>query len=329
MLSSMVQKTIAMSEGRRVHVKVPSCCLSCESSATLKLFKQSTALLQTNNCRKAWGKQLTGTEQGSPHCLVWNSHKCRANTATESDKYKQETEYGYMQRCLPVTYPAKAALPLSSSNNQLHSCRLSIAEKCGANNQQEQSKAPLTIWYEIHTSAKPIQQLNPISTSKKQSMPCQKEGGCMWRCLPAAYPAKAVLPLSSSNNWLHSCRLSIAEKHGANNQQEQSKAPLTFWYEIHTSAQAIQQPICRTNNVAQQFSCLTLDNGTEGWRKVVLDNLWRSHIDWHWLALIGIDWHPFGVLEADEYCQNYHWQFGDQLIFIYYIFMKKNEFKLL
>jgi hypothetical protein len=35
------------------------------------------------------------------------------------------------------------------------------------------------------------------------------------------------------------------------------------------------------------------------------------------------------VLEADDYCQNYHWQFGDQLIFINYILMKKNEFKLL
>jgi hypothetical protein len=46
-------------------------------------------------------------------------------------------------------------------------------------------------------------------------------------------------------------------------------------------------------------------------------------------TLIGIDWHPFGVLEADDYRQNYHWQFGDQLIFINYIFMKKNEFKLL
>jgi hypothetical protein len=46
-------------------------------------------------------------------------------------------------------------------------------------------------------------------------------------------------------------------------------------------------------------------------------------------TLIGIDWHPFGVLEADDYCQNYRWQFGNQLIFINYIFMKKNEFKLL
>jgi hypothetical protein len=26
---------------------------------------------------------------------------------------------------------------------------------------------------------------------------------------------------------------------------------------------------------------------------------------------IGIDWHPFGVLEADEYRQNNHLQFGD------------------
>jgi hypothetical protein len=50
----------------------------------------------------------------------------------------------------------------------------------------------------------------------------------MRRRLPAAYPAKAALPFSSSNNELHSCRLSIAEKHGANNQQEQSNAPSLF-----------------------------------------------------------------------------------------------------
>jgi hypothetical protein len=57
-----------------VHARVPSRCISRESSTTLWLFKQWTALLQTINCRKVWGKQPTGTEQGSPHCLVWNSH---------------------------------------------------------------------------------------------------------------------------------------------------------------------------------------------------------------------------------------------------------------
>jgi hypothetical protein len=65
----------------------------------------------------------------------------------------------------------------------------------------------------------------------------------MWRFLPTTYPAKAALPFSSSKNWLHSCRLSIAEKCGANNRREQSKAPLTVQYEIHTSAQPIQQRI--------------------------------------------------------------------------------------
>jgi hypothetical protein len=159
-----------MSEGSRVHVKAPFPCLSCESSTALKLFKQSTALLQTINCRKAWGKQPTGTEQGSPHCLVWNSHNCQANTATKSNKYKWETKYGCMWRHLPATYPAKAVHPLSSSNNWLHSCRLSIAEKPVTNNWQEQSKAPFTVWYEIHTTAKPTQQPNPISTSKNQSI---------------------------------------------------------------------------------------------------------------------------------------------------------------
>jgi hypothetical protein len=48
-------------------------------------------------------------------------------------------------------YHAKAVPPFGSSNNELHSCRLLIAEKGGANNRQEQSKAPLTVWYEIHT----------------------------------------------------------------------------------------------------------------------------------------------------------------------------------
>jgi hypothetical protein len=46
--------------------KAPSCHVSHESSAALQLFKQWTALLQTIDCRKAWGKQPTVAEQGSP-----------------------------------------------------------------------------------------------------------------------------------------------------------------------------------------------------------------------------------------------------------------------
>jgi hypothetical protein len=66
----MVEKMKAISEGSRENVKAPSLCLSCKSSAALQLFKELTALLQTIDCRKMWGKQLTGTEQGSTHCLV-------------------------------------------------------------------------------------------------------------------------------------------------------------------------------------------------------------------------------------------------------------------
>jgi hypothetical protein len=76
-------------------------------------------------------------------------------------------------------------------------------------------------------------------------------------------------------------------------------------------------PTCRRNNVAQEFSCLTLGNGTERWRKVVLHNLWRSH-------MIGIDWHPFGVFEADDYCQNCHWQFG-KTIDIYKLYIHEEK----
>jgi hypothetical protein len=45
-----------------------------------------------------------------------------------------------------------------------------LQKKHGANNQQEQSKTPLTVWYDIHTSAQPIEQMNWRSTSDNQSM---------------------------------------------------------------------------------------------------------------------------------------------------------------
>jgi hypothetical protein len=73
----------------------------------------------------------------------------------------------------------KAVPPFGSSNNELHSCRLLIAEKHGANNRQEQSNTPLTVWYEIHTSAQPIQQTNWRSNSDNQSM-----GACKGTFLP-------------------------------------------------------------------------------------------------------------------------------------------------
>jgi hypothetical protein len=66
----MLEKMKAISEGSRENVKSPSRCRSCESNAALQLFKELTALLQTIDCRKVWGKQPTGTEQGSTHCLV-------------------------------------------------------------------------------------------------------------------------------------------------------------------------------------------------------------------------------------------------------------------
>jgi hypothetical protein len=64
----------------------------------------------------------------------------------------------------------ESSTALKLFKQRLHSCRLSIAEKRGTNNQQEQSKAPLTVQYEIHTTTKPTQQPTLISTSEKQSM---------------------------------------------------------------------------------------------------------------------------------------------------------------
>jgi hypothetical protein len=66
----MIEKMKAISEGSRGNVKALSCHLSCKSGATLQLFKESAALLQTIDCRKVWGKQPTGTEHGSTHCSV-------------------------------------------------------------------------------------------------------------------------------------------------------------------------------------------------------------------------------------------------------------------
>jgi hypothetical protein len=42
---------------------------------------------------------------------------------------------------------------------------------------------------------------------------------------------------------------------------------------------------------------------------------------------IGIDWYPFGVLEADDYRQNNRLRFGDKLIFVSYIYMNKKEYQ--
>jgi hypothetical protein len=117
----------------------------------------------------------------------------------------------------------------------------------------------------------------------------------MQRRLPTAHPANKVPPFGSSNNELHSCRLSIAEKRGANNQQEQSNAPLTVQYEIHTSPrqeysnQFAEQTISPSNSVA--FHLIMVQRDGEKWSWITSG----GHTS------IGIDWHPFGVLEADDY----------------------------
>jgi hypothetical protein len=83
-----------------------------------------------------------------------------------------------------------------------------------------------------------------------------------------------VPPFSNSNNWLHSCRPSIAEKHETNNQQEQSWALLTVWYDIHMSIQSMRQPnLGPTNLETKQLGCM--------WRHLpVLPILQKQHKDW-------------------------------------------------
>jgi hypothetical protein len=139
------------------------------------------------------------------------------------------------------------------------------------------------------------------------------------RRLPAMYPAKAAPPFGFSNNELHSCRLSIAEQCGANNWQEQRKAPLTVWYEIHTSPrhkysnQFAEQTMLP--NISVVFHLIKVQRDGEKWSWITSG----SHTS------ISIDWHPFGVLEADDYHQNNHLWFGNKLIFVNYIYMYKKN----
>jgi hypothetical protein len=141
----------------------------------------------------------------------------------------------------------------------------------------------------------------------------------MQRHLPAAYPVKAAPPFGSSNNELHSFRLLIAEKRGANNRQEQ--CPLNVWYEIHTSPRQeysnrfAEQTMSPNNSVAFHLIMVQRIGEKQSWITS------GSHTS------IGIHWHPFGVLEADNYRQNNRLRFGDKLIFVNYIYMNKKEFK--
>jgi hypothetical protein len=79
-----------------------------------------------------------------------------------SPLYLFEEVVGFMEKHARHTFQKGVTLPCQETliKQMLQQHRLSIAEKCGANKQWEQSKAPLTVQYEIHTSAQPIQQAN-------------------------------------------------------------------------------------------------------------------------------------------------------------------------
>jgi hypothetical protein len=70
------------------------------------------------------------------------------------------------------------------------------------------------------------------------------------------------------------------------------------------SNQFAEQTMSPNNSVAFRLIMVQRDGEKQSWMT------YGGH------TLIGIDWHPFGVLEADDYRQNNCWQFGDQLIFI-------------
>jgi hypothetical protein len=62
------------------------------------------------------------------------------------------------------------------------------------------------------------------------------------------------------------------------------------------SNQFAEQTMLPNNSVA--FCLIMVQRDGEKWS-------WMTSVGGH--TLIGIDWHPFGVLEADNYCQNSLW----------------------
>jgi hypothetical protein len=92
-----------------------------------------------------------------------------------------------------------------------------IAEKCGANNQQEQSKAPLTVWYEFT-------QLHSQYSNQIREVQARNE---VWVCVKV--PSRHLCCKSSTTPQLfkQSTALLLADYRlqksvGQNNQQEQS-----------------------------------------------------------------------------------------------------------
>jgi hypothetical protein len=148
-----------------------------------------------------------------------------------------------MRRRLPATYPVKAAPPFGSSNNELHSCRLSIAEKCWANNQQEQSKAPLTVRYEIHTSAQPIQQRNWRSKSDNWSM-----GTCKG-AFPLRIPRKQCRPLALQTMNCTPADYWLQEGMGQTTDRNRARLPSLF------SMKFTQVPVKNTATNLQNKPC--------------------------------------------------------------------------
>jgi hypothetical protein len=123
----------------------------------------------------------------------------------------------------------------------------------------------------------------------------------MQRGLPATYSVKAALPLSSSNKQLHSYRPSIAESMGQTTDRNRARLPSLF------SMKFTQVPSQYSNQFAEHTM---LPNNSVGFHLIMVQ---RDGEKWSWITSgghtsIGSDWHLFGVLEAYNYCQNYHWQ---------------------
>jgi hypothetical protein len=213
-------------------------------------------------------------------------------------------------------YPAKAAPPFGFSNNELHSCRLSIAEKHGANNRQEQSNVPLTVWYEIHTSAQPIQQTNWRSKSDNRSM-----GTCKG-AFPPHILQKQCHPLALQTMNCTPADYQLQKSMWQTTDRNRARLPSLFGMKFtqvpgkkQYSNRFAEQTMSPNNSVVFHLIMVQRDGEKQSWITS------GSHTS------IGIDWHPFGVLEADDYRKNNHLQFGNKLIFVNYIYMYKKEFK--
>jgi hypothetical protein len=210
----------------------------------------------------------------------------------------------------------KAAPPFGTSRMNCTPADYQLQKKRGANNRQEPSNTPLTVQYEIHTSAQPIEQTNWRSTSNNRSM-----GACKGT-FPLRIQQKQCRPSNLQTMNYTPADYRLQKSMGQTTDRNRATLPSLFGMKFtqvpaKNTAIDLQNKPCRPTIQLPCFHLIMVQRDGEK----------RSWITSGGDTSIGIDWHPFGVLEADDYRQSNRLRFGDKLIFVNYQVMNKKQFK--